>query len=169
MRYEGNQVVITESELHDLVNESVKLYLNENAEDETFWGGLKNAAYGFGRGNWNVRQNFKVGNQASSFNKYATTANNAISKMMEIAKETQNATIATSLNSIYKNIQKVADAFTKEAKRLAGPQDYRMTVNNPWKKPAARKTATGAGTTTIPQQPPVVQKTGKGGRKSAVG
>jgi hypothetical protein len=34
MRYEGNHVVLTESELHNLVNESVKIYLRENSEDE---------------------------------------------------------------------------------------------------------------------------------------
>ena len=39
MRYEGKHVVLTESELHNLVNESVKIYLNEM--DEGFWGGLK--------------------------------------------------------------------------------------------------------------------------------
>ena len=37
MKYEGNKVVITESELHDLVNESVKIYLRESNLNE-WWG-----------------------------------------------------------------------------------------------------------------------------------
>ena len=38
MRYEGNKVVISESELRYLVNESVKNYLRENEEDESWVG-----------------------------------------------------------------------------------------------------------------------------------
>jgi len=44
MRYEGKHVVLTESELHNLVNESVKNYLRESNLNEWWGQGIYNGA-----------------------------------------------------------------------------------------------------------------------------
>ena len=136
---EKQQIRLTEQDLNMLVEDTVRTYLMENEETEISMGGLRNVAYGIRRGgNWNIRTNYKVGKQASSFNKYAQQAKGAIAKMREIATETQNKPIATSLKQIATQMNTVAKNFTKEAQRIAGPQDYKMTVKNPWAKTTTR-------------------------------
>jgi len=79
MRYEGNQVVITESELHDLVNESVKLYLREMDEGwlGDKWNQTKTAANTMFQGNKggglgqrfnNARKNWNTQGQLNNLN-----------------------------------------------------------------------------------------------------
>ena len=131
MRYEGNKVVITESELHDLVNESVKAYLNENSEDEGVWGGIKNAFNGVMNGNFNLGRTYKTGNWASSFEKYARQAGAAIGGMEQIAYKTKNTELVNSLSQIYKQISQQTREFRRLANNEAnGGSPFNTKVNN---------------------------------------
>ena len=142
----NKSIQLTEQDLHMLIEDAVKIYLTEELE-EGWWGGLKNVGYGMKRGNWNFKTNYRVGNQASSFNKYASSANDSTAQMIEIAKESGNPTIATSLGRIAKQMMTVAQGFTKEAQRIAGPQDAKMTVKNPWAAPKTPRAPKATATT----------------------
>ena len=148
-----NQIVLTEQDLHKLVEDAVKtLIINEGLE-EGWWGGVKNAWNGAKQGNFNLATSYRTGNWASSFNSYGQEAINALQQMKDIAIKSNNKPIATSINQIIKQIQQAGANFTKMAQNAAAPQQVDTTVKNPWaKKTAPRKTnapvATGAATTT---------------------
>jgi hypothetical protein len=115
MRYEGNKVVISESELRWLVNESAKNVLNENSEDEGVWGGIKNAARGIGNGNFHMMQNYRSGSYASSIQKYGQAAQKALGNFKNILDRSgaqqigaQVANVSQELGKIMTNYQTIA-------------------------------------------------------------
>ena len=146
------QIVLTEQDLHMLVEDAVNAYLINEGLEEGWWGGVQNAWYGMKGGNFNLKTNYRVGNWASSFNKYAQQAQSAIGEMQNIATQSNNKPIATSLGQIAKQMQKVADGFNQMARNVARPQQPDTSVKNPWAKPKTaratnktQQTATGAG------------------------
>ena len=143
MRYDGNKVVITESELRWLVNESARKFLNENEVGEGSWGGWKNAWNGaFGKDsngkrayNFNIGQTYRSGRDASSFAKYAQQANTAIAGMQKIADAYQNQNVSNALHTVAKNIDSVSKQYTQQAKSVAqGDSKQLGGASNPWAK-----------------------------------
>ena len=130
MRYEGNKVVISESEIHDLVNESVKIYLRENAEDEGFWGGVGTALKGMKKGNFYLGQNYRLGNQVTSFSKYAGQIANIGKKMQKIADANNLTQISNNLVSFITQIDLMAKSFQEQLNQQLKPQQYNMQGAN---------------------------------------
>ena len=84
----NKQIQITEEDLHTLVEDAVQTYLNEERIDE-FWGGMKNTMRGLSNGNFQMAQNYRSGNWASSFNGYYKSAYKAINGMMKIVNSNE--------------------------------------------------------------------------------
>jgi hypothetical protein len=169
----NKQLVLTEEDLHLLVEDAVKMYLTEGDLEEGWWGGVQNAWYGAKGGNFNLKTNYRVGNWASSFNKYAQQAQSAIAEMQQIATSSNNKPIATSLGQIAKQMQKVADGFNQMARNVARPQQPDTTVKNPWAKPKtpraprANQNVTGAAASGVGATTPA--QTGGRRRTAAAG
>lgn len=161
MRYEGNKVVITESELHNLVNESVKAYLNEM--DEGIWGGIKNAARGIGNGNFHMMQNYRSGSYASSIQKYGQAAQKALGNFKNILDKsgaqqigTQVANISQELGKIMANYQQIATnasnaktnqnfSTTQNTAQNTNVEAPDTTQNTTQTQPASKPYALGGG------------------------
>ena len=143
-------LVLTEEDLHFLIKESVKNYLTENDLGEGWWGGVKNAWRGAKQGNFNLRGSYRAGNFASSFQKYAEQAQNAIAQMQTVCVNSGNKPISTSLGQISKQLQKAINGFNQMAQKAAAPQQVDTSVQNPWaaKKAAPKKAA--ATTAAVP-------------------
>ena len=109
------QIVLTEQDLHMLVEDAVRLYLQENDMEEGVWGGLKNAYQAVKNGNFYLKNAYNAGNNATSFQKYATQAINAIEYMKGIAKQTKNTNVYKGLERASSNIQFAAQGFNQMA------------------------------------------------------
>jgi hypothetical protein len=114
-----NQIVLSEQELHMLVEDSVRIYLQENGVDEDVMGGLKNVWQGAKNLNFNVGANYKAGNLASNFAKYAQQVQNAIEQMRQIASATKNNQVSTYLGQVSKTLQKTVGMFNQTAQKIA--------------------------------------------------
>ena len=106
-----NQIVLTEQDLHMLVEDAVRVYLQENDMEEGVWGGLKNVYQAVNNGNFYLKNAYNAGNNATSFQKYATQAINAIEYMKGIAKQTKNTNVYKGLERASSNIQFAAQGF----------------------------------------------------------
>ena len=152
MRYEGNKVVITESELHDLVNESVKLYLKENLEDEWFgqnlYNGMKNvvgagvdkikqagntvgAAYYNGAANGQIQ---KLQNMINQHEAEVKKLQDQIAQLQGKAQGYQNAAAQNQAN--YQN--RFNNQSTQQSATAAQPQVAPKRVNIKTGKAAAK-------------------------------
>lgn len=138
-----NRIKLTEQDLHILVEDAVRTYLMNEGIDETMMGGLKNAWHGaFGKNdqgqrNWNFNfgQNYRNGNFASSFEKYAQQATQALEGMKTMATSSKNTSINKYLDQIVSNIQNVSQQFSQQATNIANGQQLKMKrVTNPWKQ-----------------------------------
>jgi hypothetical protein len=138
-----NRIKLTEQDLHILVEDAVKTYLMNEGIDETMMGGLKNVWHGAfgkddqGQRNWNFNfgQNYRNGNFASSFEKYAQQATQALEGMKTMATSSKNTSINKYLDQIVSNIQNVSQQFSQQATNIANGQQLKMKrVTNPWKQ-----------------------------------
>lgn len=138
-----NEIVLSEEDLHFIVEESVKQYMI----NEGMWGGVQNVLAGFGNGNLNIRGTYKAGKYASTFNSAAQKASDAIDQMMTVAQQTRNQPISTALNKIKGQIGRAAKNFSAMAQNVAKPQNINMQVKNPWAAKAGTA-ASGKGSAT---------------------
>jgi DNA-binding ferritin-like protein len=122
-----DKIRLTEQDLHMLVEDAVKNYLNEVS-----WGGVNNAWQGIKKGNFNVGQTYNAGKFASQFNKYSQQAQNALAQMINISKQTKNKSIATELGNINKMIGKTAKGFTNMATANRTLSQLNTQVKDPW-------------------------------------
>ena len=125
------QLILSEQELHNLVEESVKIYLTENGLGEGVWGGLKNVGTGIKNLNFNLKGNFNAGNLSSSFQKYSKQAQQAITQMNTLAQKMQNPQIQQYLQNVSDTLKQTSDLFMKQAEEFAkGPQNAFSQMNN---------------------------------------
>lgn len=109
------QIQLTEQDLHILVEDAVRTYLKEQRIDE-FWGGMNNVMRGIGNGNWQMSQNYRSGQWASSFNNYYKSAANALQGMMKIVNSSQQTQgYATYLQNIKNYLDRINQMYTKFA------------------------------------------------------
>lgn len=113
------QIVLTEQDLHMLVEDAVRVYLKENGMEEGIMGGLQNVWQGAKNLNFNVGANYKAGNLASNFAKYAQQAQNAMEQMRQIAQSTNNNQISTYLGRVSKTLEKTVGMFNQTAQKIA--------------------------------------------------
>ena len=123
----NQQIRLTEEDLHILVEDAVKIYLNEEQLNE-WWGqdivgGVKNA--------WNnMRTNYRLGKWASAFSNYSKQAQNCIEGMINIADTTKNTGLSQTLTNIKTNLETVATNFNKMAR--GATSNPNMNVEDPW-------------------------------------
>lgn len=113
------QIVLTEQDLHMLVEDAVRVYLQENDMGEGIMGGLQNVWQGAKNFNFNMGANYKAGNLASNFAKYAQQAQNAMEQMRQIAQSTNNNQISTYLGRVSKTLEKTVGMFNQTAQKIA--------------------------------------------------
>ena len=112
-------IQLTEQDIHFLVEDAVKNILRENGMEEGIWGGLKNVWQGAKQGNLNVASTYKTGNWASSFAKYEQQVQQIIQKMQQVANNSGNQEIASSLDNISMQFSQAAANFNKMAQNAA--------------------------------------------------
>lgn len=116
-------MILSEQELHQLVEESVKIYLVENGMINEFMdgvkGGLSNVWQGVKSGNLNVAANYGAGKQSSQFAKFANQAQQAIDQMNKLAKQMKNQQVCQYLDNASKTIKQTAQMFQKQATAFA--------------------------------------------------
>ena len=119
------QIQITEQDLHTLVEDAVRSYLNEQRIDE-FWGGMKNAMRGISNGNFQMAQNYRSGNYASEFNSYYKSAYKAINGMMKIVNSNESTQqYAQYLQNMLQYLASISQMYSK----FAIQQSSRKTAN----------------------------------------
>ena len=134
------QIVLTEQDLHMLVEDAVKTYLVNEGVDEGWWGGVQNALHGaFGRNdqgqrNWNFNfgQTYRSGRDASSFKSYLQQVESAIEGMKQVATKTGNQEIIGDLDAVYKNLSNISQQYSQQATNVANGNQKNMWVVNPW-------------------------------------
>ena len=119
MRYEGNKVVITESELRWLVNESVK---NSLLTEVGNWAGVKNAWNGLANGKFNVKKSFQTAKQAQTFQKYYNNAQKSITGMQQVLNNSNQPDLASKLQQVNAQLQQAANGFQQRAAQASGRQ-----------------------------------------------
>lgn len=119
MRYEGNKVVVTESELRWLVNESVK---NTLLAEVGNWAGVKNAWNGLTNGKFNVKKSFQTGKQAQTFQKYYNNAQKSITGMQQVLNNSNQPDLANQLQQVNGQLQQAANGFQQRAAQASGRQ-----------------------------------------------
>ena len=119
MRYEGNKVVITESELRWLVNESAKNVLLTEVGN---WAGIKNAWNGLANGKFNVKKSFQTAKQAQTFQKYYNNAQKAITGMQQVLNNSDQGDLANKLQQVNGQLQQAANGFQQRAAQASGRQ-----------------------------------------------
>jgi hypothetical protein len=119
MRYEGNKVVITESELRWLVNESAKNVLLTEVGN---WAGIKNAWNGLANGKFNVKKSFQTAKQAQTFQKYYNNAQKSITGMQQVLNNSNQPDLASKLQQVNAQLQQAANGFQQRAAQASGRQ-----------------------------------------------
>ena len=119
MRYEGNKVVITESELRWLVNESAKNVLLTEVGN---WAGIKNAWNGLANGKFNVKKSFQTAKQAQTFQKYYNNAQKSITGMQQVLNNSNQPDLANKLQQVNGQLQQAANGFQQRAAQASGRQ-----------------------------------------------
>ena len=127
------QIVLSEQDLHFLVENSVRQIINENGVQEGFWGGMKNVWNGVKSGNLNVGQTYRSGNLSSNFSQFANQASEAINGMVQIANNTNNKQIARYLNQVKATLEKTVNNFNAVANNVAQGNVQYNQDNNPYK------------------------------------
>ena len=129
---EKKQIQLTEQDIHFLVEEAVKEYMIQ----EGLWGGLKNVWQGAKQGNLNVASTYKAGNWASSFGKYEQQVQRIIGKMQQIANNSNNQELASSLDNISQQFSQAAVNFNQMANNVANTKPQVNTqVQNSFMQP----------------------------------
>lgn len=119
MRYEGNKVVITESELRWLVNESVK---NAILTETGNWSGVKNAWNGIINGKFDVNKSFQTAKQAQTFQKYYNNAQKYITGMQHVLNNSDQPDLASKLQQFNAELQQAVNTFQQRAAQASGRQ-----------------------------------------------
>lgn len=96
-----NTIKLTESQLHDLIKESVEQILSENLEDEGFWGNLGNQVTSAAKGMKNAVMN-GGGVQGYRAGYYGSRAN-----YMNGEQEQENKNITSQISAIDKQIEQL--------------------------------------------------------------
>ena len=110
----NQQIALNEQELHMLIEDAVNNYL----VNEGIWGGVQNAYRGVKyNNNWNFGRTFTAGKYASSFEKYAKQAINALRQLANITNQTNNEKLASIYNSWIKNLDYQASEYRNVANR----------------------------------------------------
>ena len=119
MRYEGNKVVITESELRWLVNESVN---NALLTEVGNWAGVKNAWNGLANGKFNLKKSFQTAKQAQTFQKFYNNAQKSITGMQQVLNNSNQPDLASKLQQVNAQLQQAANGFQQRAAQASGRQ-----------------------------------------------
>lgn len=119
MRYEGNKVVITESELRWLVNESVN---NTLLTEVGNWAGVKNAWNGLANGKFNLKKSFQTAKQAQTFQKFYNNAQKSITGMQQVLNNSNQPDLASKLQQVNAQLQQAANGFQQRAAQASGRQ-----------------------------------------------
>ena len=136
MRYNGREFMLTESELHQLVNESVRVYLNEM--DEGFWGNLGAAFSPLGKtakAGMNQAGQYAANKIGGAYNSVKNAATKAGQAVGNAASQTANAMQqnykASKLQDMRKNLE---DMFIKYANYAGAGQPTINAFNQLMKK-----------------------------------
>ena len=99
-------------------------------------GGLKNAWQGIKQGNLNVASTYKTGNWASSFGKYEQQVQQIIQKMQQVANNSGNQELASSLDNISMQFSQAAANFNQMAQNAVNAKPKINTqVQNAFAQP----------------------------------
>lgn len=162
------QIVLTEQDLHMLVEDAVKTYLVNEGIEEGVWGGLGNAMYGaFGKGNSfmngmkNFKQNYQNGKLATDMQKYAQKIAPYLSKMSALATSMGDEELAGDLEDVQSKLKMVGDYSNINAREVArgymadmtngGVYDYDRSFN-PWQDERVAKNKEDAERETLYNQ-----------------
>jgi len=114
------QIELTEQDLHALVEDAVCTYLKEERIDE-FWGGMNNVMRGISNGNWQMSQNYRSGQWASSFNSYYKSAEKAVRGMLKIVNSNEATQgYAQYLQNILTYLGNINQMYSKFAVQQSG-------------------------------------------------
>ena len=121
------QIVLTEQDLHFLVENAVKTYLVENDMEEGLWGGLKNSARSLFNGNFdNLAQAYSQGSWASTINKYYQTAQNGLKGMQQIMNKSGDQQGASVIQQIIQNLGNVVQNYQQVAANTSNKSNMRL-------------------------------------------
>ena len=122
------QIVLTEQDLHFLVENAVKTYLVENDMEEGIWGGLKNSARSLFNGNYsNLLQAYSQGSWASSINKYYQTAQSGLKGMQQIMNNSRDFKASNVIQQIIQNLSDVVQNYQRIATNTSNKSSMRLT------------------------------------------
>lgn len=135
---ERNQIVLSEQDLHMLVEDAVRIYLTENGMDEGFWGNLGAAFKPVG-------QTMKAGAQQAgqaaanavggAYNKVAGAVGNAANAVGKAATQTGNAMKQNYRASKVQDLRnKVEQAFNQYAQYAGAGKETITAFQNFMKK-----------------------------------
>ena len=125
MIHEGKNLILTESELEFVVNESVKNVLLTEVGNMA---GIRNAANGLMNGKFNVKKSFQTGKQAQTFQKYFNNAQKSIAGMQQVLNNSNQPDIAQRLQQVNGELLKAANGFQQRAAQASGRQQ--VPANN---------------------------------------
>ena len=122
-----NSIVLTEEDLHFIVEESVKQYMI----NEGVWGGIQNMYNGYKNRNFNFAQQYQTGKVAGDFQKGYNIAYKGIQKMIAAANRVNNKDIEAALSNITDQMKTANDNFQAMAQKTSDKRGIEWDVATP--------------------------------------